>query len=109
LAALAVVLVPLGLDACSTAAAPAPNRPPTCSHYSGFELSLVSDRGGQSSPLKAARWFAVHGYVANIPTAGWNEEGQDSQGVTVYSGRTTLHFIRGTDATWLVDSGKHCS
>jgi hypothetical protein len=102
------VLVPLGLGECSTAAAPAPN-PPACVHYSGFELSLVSDRGGQSSPVKAAKWFAIHGGEANIPTAGWSEEGHDKKSVTVYSGKTILHVTRGRDATWLVDSGQHCS
>jgi hypothetical protein len=84
-------------------------RAPQCSTYSGIELSLVSDRGGQSSPLKAAEWFAVHGGLPNIPATGWIKASTDSSGVSVFSGETVLHVMRGTDGTWLVDSGKHCS
>jgi len=108
--AIPVFLASLGLGACSAAAAPAPHRPPTCSTFSGFESSLVSNQGGQPSPVRAAEWFAVHGGVANIPPSKkWSKLSQDNQGVTVYSGKTVLHILRGTDGTWLVDSGKQCS
>ena len=107
--AIPVLLASLGLGACSAAAAPAPHRPPTCSKFSGFELSLVSNQGGQPSPVKAAEWFAAHGGEDNIPSREWSKVSQDNQGVTVYSGKTVLHILRGADGTWLVDSGKQCS
>ena len=107
--ALATLLASLGLGACSTTAVQVPMRLPTCSTYSGFELSLVSDRGGQSSPVRAAEWFAIHGGVPNIPATQWSKASIDGTGVAVFSGKTVLHVVRGTDGTWLVDSGKHCS
>jgi hypothetical protein len=107
--ALAALLASVGLGACSTTASPTPTRPPICSTYSAFELSLVSDHGGQPSPVKAAEWFARHGGVPNIPTGEWSEANSNGQGATVYSGKTLLHVVRGSDGTWLVDSGKRCS
>jgi hypothetical protein len=104
-----VLLASLGLAACSTTASPVPTRPPICAAYSGIEHSLVSDHGGQSSPVKAAEWFAIHGGVPNIPAGKWHEVNHNSQGATVYSGKTLLHIVRGSDGTWLVDSGKRCS
>ena len=107
--ALAALLASLGLGACSTTPAEMPTRPPSCCNYSGIELSLVSDRGGQPSPVKAAEWFATHGGVANIPASQWSKASEDSQGATFFSGKTVLHVMRGTDGMWLVDSGRHCS
>ena len=107
-AAMLAVFASFGLGACSTTAAQLPMRAPNCSTFSGFELSLASDRGGQPSPARAAEWFAVHGGVPNIPAVGWVKASTDGDGVSVYSGRTILHVIQGTGGTWLVDSGKHC-
>jgi hypothetical protein len=109
LAALSALLLSIGLAACSTTSAQMPMRAPNCSTYSGIELSLVSDRGGQSSPDQAAEWFAVHGGVPNIPATGWIKMSTDSNGESVYSGKTVLHVVRGADGTWMVDSGKRCS
>jgi hypothetical protein len=107
--ALVVLLASVGLGACSATASPTPTRPPICSNFSGFELSLASDQGGQASPVKAAGWFAIHGGVPNIPTGEWREANSNVQGATVYSGKTILHVVRGSDGTWQVDSGKRCS
>jgi hypothetical protein len=74
----------------------------------GFSLSLVSDRGGQPSPVAAAEWFTGHGGVGGLPQSGWHEGGQDDSGVIVRSGDVALHVIRGSDGTWQVDSGSWC-
>jgi hypothetical protein len=83
----------------------AAGRAPTCS---AFSLSLVSDRGGQPSPVAAAEWFAGHGGVAGVPRSGWHERGRDESGATVRSDDMTLHVVRGPDQTWQVDSGGRC-
>jgi hypothetical protein len=74
---------------------------PICS---AVALSLVSDRGGQSSPIKAAVWFAQHGSVPGIPNAGWKEASTGNAEATVQSGGVHLHVIQGPDETWQVDS-----
>jgi hypothetical protein len=79
-----------------------------CAQRTAFELSLVSDRGGQPTPLAAATWFADHGGVGGIPRSGWRVTGQNHDGATVTSGRTSVHAIRGSDGTWQVDSGTTC-
>jgi hypothetical protein len=71
----------------------------------GFSLSLVSDRGGQPSPVAAAEWFSEHGGVPGVPSSGWH---QDGSGSSVRSGELTLHVVQGPDATWQVDSGSYC-
>jgi len=81
----------------------------SCASRSGFELSLVSDRGGQPAPVAAALWFARHGGVPGIPAAGWRQVSRHGGGATVESGPVTLHVIQGPDRTWLVDSGSRCS
>ena len=79
---------------------------PTCSSRSGFELSLVSDRGGQRSPVLASEWFATHDQtVATVPRIGWHEDGTDTTGTFTRSGQVRLHVIEGPDKTWQVDSG----
>jgi hypothetical protein len=70
-----------------------------------FALSLASDTGGQSSPVAAAKWFAVHGGVAGVPRSGWQETGRDGNGATVTTGGATLHAAQGPDGTWRIDSG----
>jgi hypothetical protein len=77
---------------------------PTCS---GFALSLASDRGGQSSPINAAVWFAQHGAVPGIPKTGWKEVSAGKAEATVQSGGVHLHVIEGPDQTWQVDSGQY--
>jgi len=77
---------------------------PTCS---GFALSLASDRGGQSSPIKAAVWFAQHGSGQGIPKTGWKELSTGKAGATVQSAGVQLHVIQGPDQTWQVDSGQY--
>ena len=63
---------------------------------------------GQPSPVEAARWFAGHGGVGDLPPDGWHDVGRDETGALVRSGNLTLHAIQGADLTWLVDSGKRC-
>lgn len=72
-------------------------------------MSLVSDRGGQSTPVAAATWFVVHGgAVGDLPRSGWHQDGQDSAGVIVRSQGSTLHAVQGPDLTWQIDSGTRC-
>ena len=106
---LVALLASVGLGACGTPASLTPARPPNCSTYAGFALSLGSDRGGQASPMEAGRWFAVHGGVAKMPSGEWSEANRNGQGATIYSGKTILHVLRGPDGTWKVDSGRRCS
>jgi hypothetical protein len=93
--------------------ATSPRKPPgasaTCTRRSGFELSLVSDRGGQATPVAAATWFAEHGHIADIPRSGWRLTHKKRNGATVVSGPTVLDAIRGSDGTWMVDGGYRCS
>jgi hypothetical protein len=84
---------------------PSSSPSPICS---GFALSLASDRGGQSSPVKAAVWFARHGAVPGIPDAGWKEVSTGKAEATVQSGGVQLHVLEGPDQTWQVDSGQYC-
>ncbi len=70
-----------------------------------FSLSLASGTGGQSSPVAAATWFAVHGGVPGVPRSGWHETGRDQTGATVRTGGATLHAVQGPDRTWQIDSG----
>jgi hypothetical protein len=77
---------------------------PACS---GFALSLASDRGGQSSPIKAAAWFAQHGSVQGIPKSGWKEVSTGKAEASVQSGGVHLHVVQGPDQTWQVDSGQY--
>ena len=73
---------------------------PTCS---AVAFSLVSDRGGQSSPLEAAVWLAQHGSVPGVPKSGWKEVSAGKAEATVLSGGVHLHVIQGSDQTWQVD------
>lgn len=77
---------------------------PACS---GFALSLASDRGGQSSPIDAAVWFAQHGSVQGVPNTGWKEVSTGKAEATVQSGGVQLHVLEGPDQTWQVDSGQY--
>lgn len=109
-----VSLVSLSLAGCDMSTSSMPRGLPACANYAAFELDLVPGSVGQPSPVKAAVWFAGHAGlskigVRNIPTGGWREVIHDSQGATVYSGRTILHVVQASDATWRVDSGKRCS
>ena len=100
----------LAVSACgSSSTLSRPAASPSCAAQSGFELSLVSDRGGQPTPIAAASWFARHGGVPGIPEAGWTETGRNGSGATVRSGPVTLHVLQGPDRTWQVDSGSRCS
>jgi hypothetical protein len=74
---------------------------PACS---GFALSLASDRGGQSSPIEAAIWFAQHGSVQGIPKTGWKEVGTGNAQATVQSEGVQLHVLEGPHHTWQVAS-----
>ena len=104
----------LALAACGSNAAPAAPAPPvhaarsSCANGSGFALSLVSDRGGQPTPVAAAAWFARHGGLTGIPAEGWRQVSRSGSGATVESGAVTLHVIQGSDRTWQVDSGNRC-
>jgi hypothetical protein len=74
---------------------------------SGFALSLASDRGGQSSPIEAAVWFAQHGSVQGVPKAGWKEVSTGNGEATVQSEGVQLHVLEGPVQTWQVDSGQY--
>jgi hypothetical protein len=79
------------------------------SSCSGFALSLALDRGGQATPLAAAQYFAARQQRTwHSPKSGWYVSGQSGNGVSVRSGKTTLHTVQGSDQTWQVDSGKRC-
>jgi hypothetical protein len=82
---------------------------PACANGSAFVLSLVSDRGGQPTPVAAAARFARRGGVAGVPARGWREVGRHGRGATVQSGPVVLHVVQGPDRTWQVDSGNWCS
>jgi hypothetical protein len=70
---------------------------------------LVSDLGGQPTPVRAAQWFARHGGVPGIPLAGWREIRRQGRSAVVVSGPVTVHVIQGPDLTWQVDSGERCA
>ena len=127
--AAAALLIAAGATACTHSApatqvlhattSPSPSAPPTSATptptptcpsgmTSGFELSLVSDRGGESTPVGASEWFARHGGVGGVPRTGWHLDGSDSQGVFTRSGWARLHEVQGPDKTWQVDSGTTC-
>lgn len=72
-------------------------------------MSLVSDRGGQPTPVRAAQWFARHGGVPGIPLAGWRQISGGAAAAVVASGPVTLHVVQGPDLTWQVDSGERCA
>lgn len=91
-----------------TARATSPTPAASCATHSGFELSLVSDRGGQRTPLRASEWFARHGNVADVPATGWRLDGGDTTGLFTRSGASRLHVVQGPDKTWQVDSGTTC-
>jgi hypothetical protein len=70
---------------------------------------LVSDRGGQPTPIRAAQWFARHGGVPGIPDQGWRVISRDDGSALVASGSVRVHVIQGPDRTWQVDSGERCA
>jgi hypothetical protein len=72
----------------------------------GFALSLANGRGGETSPITAAEWFAVHGGVwSDVPTTGWHVVGSPGLTTDVESGSVTLQVLQGSDCTWQVVSG----
>jgi hypothetical protein len=72
----------------------------------GFALSLANGSGGETSPITAAEWFAVHGGVwSDVPTAGWHVVGSPGPTTDVRSGSMTLQVLQGPDGTWQVESG----
>jgi hypothetical protein len=63
-----------------------------------FALSLAKDSGGETSPITAAEWFAVHGGVwSDVPTTGWHVVGSLGPTTAVRSGSMTLQVLQGTD------------
>ena len=71
-----------------------------------FALSLAKDSGGETSPITAAEWFAVHGGVwSDVPTTGWHVVGSPGPTTDVRSGSITLQVLQGPDGTWQVESG----
>jgi len=94
--------------AAAAASTPASGASRVCAGGTGFALSLVSDRGGQPTPVLAAQWLALHGGVPGIPHTGWREISRHDGGALVASGPVTLHAIQGPDRTWQVDSGERC-
>jgi len=80
-----------------------------CPRRTGFELSLVRDRGGRPTPVAAARWFATHGGIRGIPQSGWRLKNENRGGATLASHRSVLYAVRGGDGTWQVDGGYTCT
>jgi len=97
-----------GIPVTPEEAAVSPAATSPCATVSAFALSLVSDRGGQPTPVKAAYWFARHGGVPAIPDTGWRQVSRSGTTATVKSGAVTLHVIEGPDRTWQVDGGEWC-
>ena len=92
-------------SAATGAEGPATPSPSPCAHRS-FQLSLAKDTGGQSSPISAAEWFAVHGGVwSDTPTTGWRVVHATASGTFVQSGSIVLETVQGPDGTWQVESG----
>ncbi|MEU2348054.1 hypothetical protein [Modestobacter sp. NPDC049651] len=81
---------------------------PAGDRCSAFSLSIADGVAGRPSPVAAAGWFADHGGVGGVPGAGWTDGGADESGAVVRSGGWTLHVVRLSDGTWVVDSGRHC-
>ena len=116
-----VVAIVIALGACGAGSGKSPDASaaatrssagassPACASGSGFALSLVSDLGGQPTPVRAAQWFARRGGVAGIPLAGWREIRREGGSALVVSGPVTLHVVQGPDLTWQVDSGERCA
>lgn len=98
----------VAVSACGSTAMTTTQAHGACAQRTGFELSLVRDRGGRPTPVAAAEWTARHGGIAGIPSSGWRLTAQDGGGATVTSHQSVLHAIRGTDGTWQVDSGTIC-
>jgi len=105
----ALVLAAVGLMACTTSASPPPAGPPTCTGSTRFDVSPPAARGGQASPVEAARWFAGHGGVRGIAAGSWRQVSRGSGVASVASGTTILQVMQGTDGTWFVDSGRRCT
>ena len=76
----------------------------------GFELTLASAYGGQSTPEAAAEWDASHHAIPGflLPTASWQLVNRNAGSAEVRSGGFQVHAIEGPDRTWQVDSGYRC-
>jgi hypothetical protein len=94
-----------GADSTDASADRAAGTPSPCP--SRFAVSVVSDRGGEATPIAGAVWFARHG-VGSVPVSGWREISQSSGAAVVASSASTLHVTEGPDHTWQVDSGQSC-
>lgn len=101
--------VALALAGCGSAKKPAQRVATACAQRTGFELSLISDRGGRSTPVAAANWFARHGGVHGIPRGGWRLTNENHGSATLASHNAVLHTLQGSDGTWQVDSGYTCT
>jgi hypothetical protein len=86
----------------------APARP-ACASRDGFELSLVRARGGRRTPTLAAVWFAEHGGIPGTPRSGWRLARETRRTAILFSHRTVLEAVRGSDGTWQVDGGYTCT
>ena len=75
--------------------------------HASFAVSLVSDRGGEGSPVAAATWFAAHG-AASVPATGWRVVERSPESAELAASHSTLHVVRGSDRTWQVDAGHNC-
>jgi hypothetical protein len=103
--------IALTVAGCGTTAPPAgsPSAHASCGHGAGFELSLATDTGGERTPVAAATHFAADGGIESLPRRGWHVVDRNKDGVTLRSGSSTVHAAQGSDGTWQVDSGAHCT
>ena len=114
LTAVGVLAAMVGIASCAAAGSVtvarqqtlAPTPSPSCA--TTFQVSLVSDRNGQPTPLAAARWFGHHGRVPAVPESGWYQLSGSAGEAELASGSSRLHAVQGPDKTWQVDSGSPC-
>ena len=73
----------------------------------GIEVDYATDRGGQASPLLAARYFVLREALGhNLLPGGWRLLKEASAQATVAEGCNILDASRGSDGTWKVTSAR---
>jgi hypothetical protein len=75
---------------------------------SGFELSLPAGQKGWPTPLRAAQAFGKHSGMPGVKVPSDAKWKVLLDGVTVQSGKVTVHATRTTGGGWVIDSGEVC-